>query len=203
MSEVADADVLEAGRGGRCCWRRVGVKWGVLGEVTDGLAEGKMGVRRSGWIEDVEDVLGRGEMGIPAYSMGGGIEGVLKAPGWLESCCTSTPSSRATRSSRRFSHPKSCIEASERLGADLDDDSPAVGLFFSPGSASPKMIDRMASSIPMKSRMNFLVTLCQNDSSSVDGEVPSDTEPSLWVNLATDFSSNPTLTSSFSRVEAG
>ena len=138
-----------------------------------------MVVGRSGWIDDVEDVRGRGEMGIPAYSVGGGIEGVLKAPGWSESCCTRTPSSRATRSSRRFSHPKSPRDASERLGADLDEDSPAVGFVVSLGRASPKMIDRMASSIPMKSRMTFLVTRCQNDSSSVVAKVPSDTEPSL------------------------
>ncbi len=74
------------------------------------------------------------------------------------------PNSRARRSSRRFSHPEYDVVASERSRDDFDAERPIDGFDIPVGRDSPRMTERRASSIPMKSRINRRVTRCQNDS---------------------------------------
>lgn len=116
------------------------------------------------------------------------MESALKAPGWSESCRTRMPNSRARRASRRISHPGSFLDTGERFGADLDEGRPADGVAILPGSDSPKIMERMASSIPIKSRMTLLVTHCQNDSCVVTARSESFPKPSLLRDLTTEFS---------------
>lgn len=88
---------------------------------------------------------------------------MLKAPGWLVRCWTRTPSSRLRRSRIRFSHLTSNLGTNEISVVDAEE-SPTEGLTGSLARASPSIMARMVSSIPMKSRIILLVICCQMDS---------------------------------------